>query len=218
MEPVIVTSTVGEWNVYTDTGCSSGKCPNSKVYVKPSYTAVPERSWVVEQNRYVNPVHPVKDHQTPPDCCNPVEIDVPLKKTCVYLSQTPVLLFVLLLSLVFLISCMYCWTACSCNNSDKHCCSRNKDSCTKSCNKGSNNNNNGNNCVSSSQMWTAFAVNAIIYLLFVVLISMWIYRLAQYNQTKSLGIAVAITIPIFSWFFFAAINRLTMGSTNNSCW
>jgi len=195
MEPVIVTSSNREWNVYQgDIGCNTTQCPNSKVYVKPAV-------------EYRYPVHQVKDHQTPPDCCNPLEIDVPLKKTCVYLSQTPVLLFVLLLSLVFLISCMYCWTACSCNNNDNHCCKRNKDSCTKSC--------NNNQCVSSSQMWTAFAVNAIIYVLFVVLISMWIYRLAQFNQTRSLGIAVAIVMPIFLWFFFAAINRLTMGTTNN---
>lgn len=198
MESVIVSS--------PRVSCDSG-CYQTKSYAKPTKEVI---TTYPVQYQQIMPVHPVKDHMSPSDCCNPVEIDVPLKKTCVYLSQTPVLLFIIILTIVYLIASMFCWNACNCNNNN-HCKKHPKPPPPQGdtgCN---------NECVSSSQRWTAFAVNTIIYVLLVVLISMWIYRLSQYKQTTGVAIAVSIAVPIFVWFFFGAINRIAMG-TQESMW
>jgi len=124
-----------------------------------------------------------------PDCCNPIEIEKPLKRTCLFMSQTPVLLFLILLTLFYIISCLYCW------NTQENC--------------------EGDQC-ESSQKWTAFAVNTIIYVLLAILMSMWIYRLAQYQQSRSLGLAVAIIVPFATWIFFGKINSLVMCTESNT--
>jgi len=213
MESVIVTT--------PRVSCDSG-CYQTKSYVKPVKEVIATYPIQYQQVQAL-PVHPVKDHSSPPDCCNPMEIDVPLKRTCVYLSQTPVLLFIIILTIIYIISSMFCWNACNCNNNN-HCKKHPKPPPPQGtdnhhCHNGGNNNHNceENECVSSTQRWTAFAVNTIIYVLLVVLISMWIYRLSQYKQTTGVAIAVAIVLPIFIGFFFGAINRLAMGTQGMWC-
>lgn len=181
-------------------------CETQQCYTKPinkppkEYSYIPRVSCVTEPYPIVKPVR----EEPLPDCCNPVEMQVPLKKTCVFLSQTPVLLFLILLTLVYLMSVLYCWNACNCNNNN-HCKKKKKE---EDCD---------NQCVSSSQKWTAFAANTIIYVLLAVLISMWIYRLSQYNQTRGLATATAIAVPIFVWFFFSYINSLVMCTNCSWC-
>lgn len=178
-------------------GCKENSCPPSRVqYAMPSRTneTVITRSY---------PVKPVRDDY-PDDCCLPTEIVVPLKKSCVCLSQTPVLLFIILISLVYVISCVQCWCACSCNTDNGQC----KSKC-----------DDGGSCdTDSTARWTAFAINTLVYLLLAIIVSMWIYRLAQYKQTTLLSVTMAVAVPVFCWWFFWYINQLMLYATNgNNC-
>jgi len=147
----------------------------------PPRTSVPRTTYQVQQ---------VKE-ECPQDCCIPVEIIVPLKKTCVCLSQTPVMLFIILLTLVYIISAVACWCACSCDNGGQ-CKSKDGDQCD----------------TDNTARWTAFAINTLVYILLAIVISMWIYRTSQFKQSRSLGLVMSVAVPIFCWWFFWYINEL----------
>ena len=126
------------------------------------------------------------------DCCSPSEIMVPLKRTCLCLSQTPVLLFIILLSLVYIITAVQCWCACSCNTENKKCKTKDGEQCD----------------TDNTARWTAFAINTLVYVLLAIVISMWLYRLSQYKQTTLLAVVMSVAVPIFCWWFFWYINQI----------
>jgi hypothetical protein len=133
-----------------------------------------------------------------PECCLPMEIHVPLKKTCLCFSQTPVFLFIILLSLVYIISIVQCWCACSCDNGGK-CKSKDGEQCD----------------TDSTAKWTAFAINTLVYVLLAIVISMWLYRLSQYKQTTLLAVVMSVAVPIFCWWFFWYINQIMFYQQSN---
>lgn len=177
-------------------GCKEQSCPPARV----QYT-MPRTTDTVVTRTYQS--KPVPRDDFPDDCCLPTEIIVPLKKSCLYLSQTPVLLFIILISLVYVISCVQCWCACSCCTDNGQC----KSKC-----------DDGGSCdTDSTARWTAFAINTLVYLLLAIIVSMWIYRLAQYKQTTLLSITMSVAVPVFCWWFFWYINQLMLYATNNNC-
>lgn len=166
MEHVVVSSSPR----YDCNKCTTNACP------KPVYTTY--------QPVY-NQVYPVRpEDPLGPECCIQEEINVPLKKTCLTVTQSPVFLFITLLAIFYLVAAMYAWRCQYCSD--------------------------GETCVESSQQWTAFAVNTIVFIILAVLVSMWLYRLAQYKQTRLTGLFIAVTVPFAAWILFATVNSLAM--------